>query len=523
MKKFKCAALALALSVSLSMGAMLSVSAAEKTVNVNDFTDLNAFGQWVETMEWNENGFVGTIDNTAASEGNKAGGLGLVKQFDVSEGKNVKLTFRKPIYSGTQTTESGERALNEGQSAAEVVDVRFENKNNGKVALFRIWPDGAKVATQGASFVEVWDPTDPDWKKYDVTDWIMGVATDTSSFTVGFNTTDFLCMDIAGGEYGKVRSNTEGYEEFLQGVFAGCETLEIYFGREIPAGTKDTTVLLNVNGQNVVPDADGNLVDDVAPVVPQLKVSTEEIAINTAYSVRCEKWFGDPTTRADFSIRPVYDFIAGNNVELEFVVSRDGGENWTALGEYNETSGMITDVKFDQIGTYQAAIRATDTVGNTAMGTPIEINAVKGFDITLQGEMPASGEVGKAVAIPTAVSSDKDNQPHDVVVTVENPIGVEVDVENNSFVPTIAGVYYVTYTSEYTEGGKTYKARAEYTISISAAQQGGEADNVEDNNEEDTQGGETGGGCGSMAAVSLLGGGGVLLAASAVLIRRKSR
>lgn len=157
------------------------------------------------------------------------------------------------------------------------------------------------------------------------------------------------------------------------------------------------------------------------------------------------------------------------------------------------------------------------------MGTPIEINAIKGFDITLQGEMPVSGEVGKAVAIPTAVSSDKDNQPHDVVVTVENPIGVEVDVENNSFVPTIAGVYYVTYTSEYTEGGKTYKARAEYTISISAAQQGGEAGNVEDNNEEDTQGGETGGGCGSMAAVSLLGGGGVLLAASAVLIRRKSR
>lgn len=519
MKKFKFAALVLALATILSLGAFSLVSAAENTVNIDDFTDLNAFGQWVEQLSWDEDGFSGTIDNTGATEGNKSGGLGLVKQFDVSEGKEVKITFRKPIYSGTETTESGERALNDGQSASEAVDIRFENKNNQKVALFRIWPDGAKVATQNASYVEVWNPTDPDWTKYDASDWIKGVATDNSSFTVGFNMTDYLCMDIAGREYGKVKSSTAGYEEFLQSVFEGCETLEIYFGREIPAGTKDTTILLDVNGQSLVPDADGNIVDNVAPVIPKLKVETEEIAINTAYSVRCEKWFGDPTTRADFSVRPVYDFIAGNNVKLEFVVSNDEGKNWKALGEYNQNSGMITNVRFDTVGKYQIAIRATDTVGNTAMGTPVEIVVVKGFDITLQGEMPASGTVGQAVTIPAAISSDKNNQPHDVVVTVENPIGVEVDVENNSFVPTIAGVYYVTYTSEYTEGDKTYKASAEYTVNISAAteQPGGE------NGDGEGETGETGGGCSGTAAVSIFGAGGGMVAAAVALIKRKRR
>ena len=514
MKKFKITALVLALATALSLGTFSFASAAENTVNIDDFTDLNAFGQWVEQLSWDENGFSGTIDNTGATEGNKSGGLGLVKQFDVSEGKEVKITFRKPIYSGTETTESGERALNEGQSASEAVDIRFENKNNGKVALIRLWVDGAKTATQGATYVEVQDPTG-NWTKYDTNQWIQGVATDTSSFTVGFNTTDYLCMNIAGGKYGKIESTTAGYEEFLQGVFEGCETLEIYFGREIPAGTKDTTILLDVNGQSLVPDEDGYIIDNVAPVVPKLKVETEEIAINTAYSVRCEKWFGDPTTRADFSVRPVYDFIAGNNVKLEFVVSDDEGETWESLGEYNQNSGMITNVRFDTVGTYQAAIRATDTVGNTAMGTPVEIVVVKGFDITLQGEMPASGTVGQAVTIPAATSSDKDNQPHDVTVVVENPIGVEVDVENNSFVPTIAGVYYVTYTSEYTEGDKTYTARAEYTISISAAAEQPGGDEGGD--------GDTSGGCAGTAAVSVFGAGGGIAAAAVALIRRKRR
>lgn len=487
----------------------------DKTVAVSSVTDLATIVQesWVDSVSWNESGIVNVIDNTAGQSG-RAGGAGLTKQFDVTEGKEVKITFQKPIFSGTETTDGGERALNEGMDASQAVDIRFQNKNNGKTALIRFWCDGAKVAGQGATFVEVHDPSGS-WVKYDVGDWITGVATDTSSFTVGFNMTDYLCMNVAGGSYGKINSSTEGYEEFLAGVFEGCETLEVMWGREIPAGTKDITVIQEVNGQSLIPE-DGYITDNVAPVVPKIKVSEGEIAVNTKYSVRCEKWFDDPSTAAQFAIRPAYDIIAGNDLALACKISADDGETWTKTGTYSVAKGMIENVQFDTQGTYLIAVEATDTVGNTTMGTPVEITVVKGFDITLDGTCPASGTVGTEIALPGATSSDKNNAAHPVTVTVEDPIGTAVNVTDNKFTPTIAGVYYVTYSSEYEDGGKTVRTKAEYRINVAAASTKPEEKPGDDTPDK---------GCGSsltasVASLFLLAGGAVT---AAVALKRKQK
>jgi len=449
--------------------AYASAEEADKTVPIASFTDLGTIVQkgWVDSVSWEENGISNVIDNTSG-EASRFGGAGLTKQFDVTEGKEVKITFQKPIYSDTETTEDGKRALNEGMDASAGVDIRFVNKNNGKTALIRLWCNGAAEKTQGATFVEVHDPRG-DWKKYDVGSWISGVATDASSFTVGYNSTDYLCMNIAGGSYGKIDSGTEGYQAFLEEVFEGCETLEVYWGREIKAGSKDITVIQSVNGQSLIP-SDGKIVDNVAPVVPKIKVSDGEIAVNTAYSVRCEKWFDDPSTAAQFAIRPAYDIIAGNELSLKCKISADNGTTWTETGTYSSARGMIENVRFDQRGTYLIAVEATDTVGNTAMGTPTEITVVKGFDITLNEPCPENGTVGTVITLPQATSSDKNETAHPVSITVEDPIGTAVTVTDNQFTPTLAGVYYVTYSSEYAEGGKTIKTKSEFRINVSAAE-----------------------------------------------------
>lgn len=469
-RRTACALFACVAAVAATAGGITYASAEEtdKTVPIASVTDLATIVQsnWVDGVSWDENGISNVIDNTKGTE-SRFGGAGLTKQFDVTEGKEVKITFRKPIYSDTETTENGERALNENMDASAAVDIRFENKNNGKVALIRLWCDGAKNKGQGATYVEVHDPRG-DWKLYNVGDWISGVATDASSFTVGYNSTDYLCMNIAGGSYGKINSSTEGYGDFLEEVFDGCETLEVYWGREIKAGTKDVTVIQEVNGQNLIPE-EGAIVDNVAPVVPKIKVSEGEIAINTDYSVRCEKWFDDPSTAAQFAIRPPYDIIAGNGLNLKCKISSDNGETWREVGAYSFAKGMIENVRFDKKGTYLIAVEATDNVGNTTMGTPAQITVVKGFDITLDGECPGNGTVGTQITLPTATSSDKNEVAHPVTVTVEDPIGMEVTVTDNKFMPTIAGVYYVTYSSEYEDNGKTIKTKAEYRINVSAA------------------------------------------------------
>lgn len=440
----------------------------DKSVAIASITDLATIVQsgWVDSVSWEDNGISNVIDNTNGTE-SRFTGPGLTKQFDVTEGKEVKVTFQKPIYSDTETTESGERALNEDMDASAAVDIRLQNKNNGKTALIRLWCDGAKTKTQGATFVEVHDPRGS-WKKYSVNDWITGVATDASSFTIGYNSTDYLCMNIAGGSYGKITSNTEGYEAFLEEVFEGCETLEVMWGREIKAGSKDVTVIQEVNGQSLIPE-DGKIVDNVAPVVPKIKVAEGEISIDTDYSVRCEKWFDDPSIAAQFAIRPAYDLIAGNGLKFKCKISSDNGTTWRETGKYNDAKGMIENVRFDTRGTYLIAVEATDTVGNTTMGTPVEITVVKGFNIILASDFPQSGTAGTEITLPAATSSDKNETAHPVTVKVEDPIGTEVAVTDHKFTPTIAGVYYVTYSSEYEENGTTVKTKAEYRINVAAA------------------------------------------------------
>ncbi len=468
-KTTACALGALAMLISATAGGVAYAHAeSDKSVPIASITDLATIVQshWVDDVSWEESGISNVIDNTSGTE-SRFGGAGLTKQFDVTEGKEVKVTFQKPLYSDTETTESGERALNEGMDASAAVDIRFVNKNNGKTALIRLWCNGAADKNQGATYVEVHDPRG-NWTKYDVGDWITGVATDASSFTVGYNSTDYLCMNIAGGSYGKINSSTEGYQEFLAEVFEGCETLEVMWGREIKAGSKDITVIREVNGQSLIPE-NGAIVDNVAPVVPKIKVSEGEIAINTAYGVRCEKWFDDPSAPAQFAIRPAYDIIAGNELDLKCKISSDNGETWKTVGAYSPAKGMIENVRFDERGTYLIAVEATDTVGNTTMGTPVEITVVKGFDIVLDGACPGNGTVGTEITLPAATSSDKNGEAHPVTVKVEDPIGTEVTVTEGKFTPTIAGVYYVTYSSEYAEGDNTVKAKAEYRINVSAA------------------------------------------------------
>lgn len=474
-KRAVCAMCAAAL-VATSVGGGMILAAADgetdKKVAVSSITDLATIVQssWVDSVSWEEDGIHNVIDNTAGTT-SRFGGAGLTKQFDVTEGKGVKITFRKPIFSGTE--EDGTRNLNEDMDASAAVDIRFENKNNGKVALIRLWCDGASNPNQGATYVEVHDPRG-NWTKYDVGSWITGVATDMSSFTVGYDPEDYLCMNIAGGSYGKIDSSTDGYTDFLEEVFADCETLEVMWGREIKGGTKDDTVIMEVNGQSLVPDADGYITDNVAPAVPKIKVAEGEIAINTSYSVRCEKWFDDPSTKAQFAIRPAYDLVAGNGLNLKCKISSDDGVTWRETGVYSEAKGMIENVRFSAAGNYLIAIEATDTVGNTTMGTPVAITAVKGFDITLASECPKTGTVGVEIALPQATSSDKNSEAHPVTVAVEDPVGVAVDVVDGKFTPSIAGVYYVTYSSEYEDNGKTVKTKAEYRINVSAEGGGNE-------------------------------------------------
>lgn len=517
-RRTACALGALAMMAVTVGGGITYVSAeeADKTIPIASVTDDLATivqSSWVDSVAWEESGIVNVIDNTKGSE-SRWSGAGLTKQFDVTEGKEVKVTFQKPLFSGTETTEDGERALNEDMDASAAVDVRLQNKNNGKTALIRLWCDGAKTAGQGATYVEVHDPRG-DWTRYGVSDWIMGVATDTSSFTIGYNSTDYLCMDIAGGSYGKINSYTEGYQEFLEEVFEGCETLEVMWGREIKPGSKDITTIQNVNGQSLIP-VDGKIVDNVAPVVPKIKVTEGEIAINTDYNVRCEKWFDDPSTAAQFAIRPAYDIIAGNGLELKCKISSDNGDTWKAVGTYNLAKGMIERVRFDKAGTYLIAVEATDTVGNKTMGTAVEITVVKGFDITLNAACPENGTVGTEITLPAATSSDKNEVAHPVTVKVEDPIGMDVTVTDNKFTPTIAGVYYVTYSSEYTdEDGKTVKTKAEYRINVAVATAGEDPDDTNDKGCKSSLGGGI-----ALGGIALLACG---AAATVIASRRKQK
>ena len=428
-----------------------------------DVPDAGELFNWETSAEWTDEGALATRDYNSADK--YAAGIGLRRQFDVSNGKEIKITFRVPVRNHDT------REVLAGQTTS-TIDLSFVNVQTNKRVYLRFWLDGNANLNQNATSVGLCNGTGTWVGPYIFKDWIKGVATNESSFTIGFNTTEFIKYEIAGGSYGKpdYGADKEAAEALLAEYFTGCETLEIWFGRqELQENTKNEIIVMEVNGQSLA-SANGKINDTVAPIVPDIQeaASDTEYTANNNLSVFCKEWLTDSSDSAAFIVNPCYDIISGADLIYKLKVT-DADENFEYLGTWNESMRCISDVRFSKAGTYKLQLEVEDSAGNIGISSnALEITVVKGFELILSGQVPSKGIKGNKIILPTATSSDKYGIAHDVNINVQSPVGTAIELdEDNSFVPTTVGIHYVTYASSYVDAdGKTQTVKEEYRITV---------------------------------------------------------
>ncbi len=378
-----CAVLFFALTVS-------PFGASAATVNVNGDSVWNIF-DWNTSTRWDADGPVAIRNNGTT--------IALKRTFDVSEGKEFKIRFQVPILDHET------RAVLPNQSGVDGnLKVNFTNLNNGLTANVTYWLGGNTSVEQGATAFSIYDTRN--WAEYYSNDWTMGVVTDGSYFTLGFNTTDYIKHEIAGGSYGKVTVAQDAFAE----IFKDCECVQVVFEKgSLPEGTQFEVKLLEVNGQSLA-QQDGVIDDTVAPIVPKLTEvnGTPNIELNTPYSIQCKQWFSDATAQnAIYTVQPAYDVISGVDLSYAAKITNISTQESYYSGTYNVNDKCLEGVKFTKAGKYNLQVEVTDRAGNKGLSTPVVVDFGSVVEYRVGQQVIKTETVGKGVESVTLLGADQ--------------------------------------------------------------------------------------------------------------------
>lgn len=394
-------------------------------------------------------------------------GIGLKQQLNMEKGKSATITFQIPDY------DHNSRALIDGhRDCTKPYDIILYNVDTNFNARFRLWVENSSIVGQESSWIEFCESKTSEWETYSG-GYVSGVCTNNSSFTFSFNTTDFFSMKcdwkepdqqmVKFEDLGDIGSKKQQYLEFMQTNFGFASEIEFWFAHEqLAVNTVNEVVLKEVNGQSLSV-IDGQFDDIVAPIVAPIHFSdpAKTFSIGTEYTMRLEKYMNDPSTKADFFVRPSSDVTCSIDTLVEtskLMGKAPGSDEWKQLGEVDPSSSMIKKISFDKGGEWQLKLTVADGADNIGESPVITVNVVKGYSITLNGEVPSSGKTNQEIVLPTATAEDENGVSRPVTITIEDSLGTITKLESNRFTPQTVGIYYVTYNSSYEEGGVTKKA-----------------------------------------------------------------
>lgn len=386
-------------------------------------------------------------------------GIGIKQQFNVENGRKAEIEFQIPDY------DEATRTLKENHVAASVpYDIYLVNVDTGFHSIFRLWSSNSEKVNEHSSWVQFCETETSSWETY-AGGYISGVLTDSSSFKISFDTENYMSFYCSWTDkedpmipftsLGEIGDKKEQYLQFMDAHYKDASYIEIWFAHQsLEKDTINEVVISSINQQSFAVDENNQLLDEMAPVIPNIIINNESAVYtkNTEYTLRVEKWLHNPTTKADFAIRPIMDFASVVDDLVSSVKVKIKGEtdsSYQEVGKIDVASSMVKGISFPDIGTYLMIVEVRDLANHIATSDALSVSVVKGYDISLQGTVNEQGKVNEPFLLPSAVATDENNTVREVTIKVEDPIGNEVPLEDRTFIPLSVGIYYVTYSSSY--------------------------------------------------------------------------
>lgn len=427
----------------------------------------------VSNSYFDENGAHGIRNSTDNLYDN---GIGLKQQLNVEESKVATVTFQIPDYDHEsrelRENHVSNKKIDDGASVDRPYDVYLYNANTNYYAIFRIWSSNSSVIGENSSYIEFCESETSSWETYSG-GYISGVFTNGSSFTFSFDTTNFLSVKcdwkdegekmVPFHKLGNIGDKENQYLNFMRSKFSKAQEIEFWFAHQkLETNTVNEVVIKEINGQSL--SVRDNKFDDIkAPIVSQIHESSNDAKyeIGAEYTMRLEKYYNDPSTKADFYVRPTSDATCAIDtlVENSTLLGKLSTETeWKQLGEIDATSSLIKRISFDKPGIWDLKLEVTDNANNVGTSSVYNIEVVKGYSISLLDDVPETGVTNKEIILPKAIATDAKGIEREVKVTVEDSLGNTIEVNDYKFIPTSVGIHYVIYSSSYTENDVLYSA-----------------------------------------------------------------
>lgn len=390
-----------------------------------------------------------------------ANGIGIKQQFNVMGNHSAEIEFQIPDY------EDETRTLKENHvDASTPYDLYLVNVDTGFHSIFRIWSSNSSKENEQSSWVQFCESETSSWETYSG-GYISGVCTDASSFKIKFdkeNYLSFYCswMDkdaqmIPFSELGEIGDKKDQYRSFMEKHYKDARYIEFWFAHQkLEVDTVNEVVIKSLNQQSFIVDENNKINDTCAPLVPEILKTNEESVYtkNTEYTLRIEKWLNTPNTKADFYLHPIVDFASVVDdlvASVKVKIKHEQENEYKEVGKLDEMSSVVKAISFPEVGNYEMIVEIKDLANHVTCSTPLQVKVVKGYDIVLNEEVKEQGKTDEVFVLPTATATDENNIAREVTIKVEDPIGNEIIVENQSFVPNKIGVYYITYSSSYVD------------------------------------------------------------------------
>ena len=427
-------------------------------------------------------------------------GIGLKQQLNVEENKVATITFQIPDYDHEsrelRENHVSNKKIEDGVSVDRPYDIYLHNVNTNYHAIFRIWSNNSSVKGENSSYIEFCESETSSWETYPGGD-ISGVFTNGSSFTFSFDTTNFLSIKcdwkdqgeqmVPFHKLGNIGDKETQYLNFMRSKFSKAQDIEFWFAHQkLEPNTVNEVVIKEVNEQplSVV---DNKFDDTKAPIVAPIHESSNDVKyeLGAEYTMRLEKYYNDPSTKANFYVRPSSDVTCSIDtlVENSTLLGKLSTETeWKKLGEIDSSSSLIKRISFDKPGTWDLKLEVKDNANNVGYSPIYNIEVVKGYSISLLGTIPETGVTNQEITLPKAIATDANDVEREVKVTVEDSLGNTIEVNDYKFIPTSVGIHYVIYSSSYTENNVTYSAnKVEREIIITKGEEKPNEDNKDNN------------------------------------------
>ena len=458
--------------ITASIDYIVTVYSGEKTMDIPANPD-DYFRGWISGPSvWDENGLT-SIDNSGYDVANGHQRQSFYQaDFNIENDKDVTMTVSIPIYNADGTRRNDR--LNHADNKIDWVDMMIVDIDANKEFRIRMIDTySAKGVTEFFGSYFTGDPYasaangNGGWINRYANTAIKGTFTQESSFTFRVTGTENEHFQVIApdGTWKNVGSAADVTDDMysltlaLNTFFKNTKNVRIgfYYWASSAFATENDNLAVtykNINGQTFIP-VDGKIADEIAPVVGAAVASSKETVLKTGANYIYGVSFVDE--------------IFENVDARKLVYRKKGTTEWKETGIFNKDSNKITSCKFEEAGDLEIAIKAVDFAGNVGYGEISEVKVEKGYDITINGEIPEMGETGKKITLPGATASDKNGVTREVTVSVEDASGkiAKMDSEN-SFTPEKPGTYYIIYTSSYKDGDKLVSTDKELTITVRA-------------------------------------------------------